>query len=49
MLVQIWDTAGYGTILDGTEVRHLGPLSYDVAFDQGVAGGPNLSASGHSS
>lgn len=39
-LVQIWDTTGDGTILDSTEVRHLGSLSHDVGIDQGMTRRP---------
>ncbi|RMC08866.1 hypothetical protein DUI87_13860 [Hirundo rustica rustica] len=33
-LVRLWDAAGEATILDGTEVRHLGSLSHDPVIDQ---------------
>ncbi|TRZ08938.1 hypothetical protein HGM15179_018168 [Zosterops borbonicus] len=33
-LVRLWDAAGEATILDGTEVRHLGSLSLDPVIDQ---------------
>lgn len=36
-LIRVWDTAGDGTILDSTEVRHLESLSRDVGIDQGIA------------
>ncbi|XP_056369492.1 uncharacterized protein LOC130264894 [Oenanthe melanoleuca] len=35
-LVRLWDAAGEATILDGTEVRHLGSLSHDPVIDQGM-------------
>ncbi|RMC20695.1 hypothetical protein DUI87_01547 [Hirundo rustica rustica] len=35
-LVHLWDAAGEATILDGTEARHLGSLSYDPVIDQGM-------------
>ncbi|RMB93969.1 hypothetical protein DUI87_29554 [Hirundo rustica rustica] len=33
-LVRLWDAAGEATMLDGTEVRHLGSLSHDPVIDQ---------------
>ena len=33
-LVRLWDAAGEATILDGTEVRHLSPLSHAPVIDQ---------------
>ncbi|RMB97205.1 hypothetical protein DUI87_26307 [Hirundo rustica rustica] len=33
-LVRLWGAAGEATILDGTEVRHLGSLSHDPVIDQ---------------
>ncbi|RMC05626.1 hypothetical protein DUI87_17711 [Hirundo rustica rustica] len=33
-LVHLWDAAGEATILDGTEARNVGSLSYDPVIDQ---------------
>ncbi|RMC19059.1 hypothetical protein DUI87_03663 [Hirundo rustica rustica] len=35
-LLRIWDTAADDTILDGSEARQLGSLSWDVVIDQGI-------------
>ncbi|RMC16224.1 hypothetical protein DUI87_08439 [Hirundo rustica rustica] len=35
-LLPIWDAAANDTILDGSEARKLGSLSWDVVIDQGI-------------
>ncbi|KAF4798539.1 hypothetical protein TURU_063019 [Turdus rufiventris] len=38
-LVCLWDAAGEATIVDSTEARRLGSLSYDLVIDQGIMKG----------
>lgn len=35
-LIQVWDTAGDATVLDGTEARCLGSVLPDVGINQGI-------------